>query len=453
MFNRTYLKNISLDKTFFTKLIGNNEVFSLESRIFHGISIGLIALSLVYIPYNFFAGLYTSAFSTIIFLLFYLHQFYYSRFKAKQHNSLIFGLIGIGVFSANFFSNSGIDGSTDLIWPAYLLIVFAVSPYKQHVIWLVIYLLCFTCLHFIGYLYPSLVSHPFDAGKGQFIDRVTAFPLPVVVIYIIIHFIRKSHDREREIIEEKKIAIEKKQAVIELQNEQLAQSNVEKNRLMSIISHDLRAPLVNIKSYLDLLTANEVENHERPLLENALHMSTANALELLTNLLQWSKSQMSGVNLKLTKLNLLTSLFSTLEMERQISLKKGISLSYAIAEDIFVYADVDMLQLIVRNLINNAIKFTPTGGSILIEAELMETQCKIIVKDNGNGIAEHKQKEIFAIQGHTTYGTNNEKGVGLGLVLCKEYVELQNGSIGFESNLGIGSSFYILIPIDSHPIF
>ncbi len=449
-FYNDILNVLSGENSLLKKLIGSPILFSLESRIFHGISIGLIALCIVYIPYNFYAGLYISAFSVIFFLFFYVHQYYYSRFKAKKHNSIIFGLIGIVVFGLNYFSNSGINGSTDLIWPAYLLIVFAISPYTQHFNWLLIYLFCFMAVHFIGYLNPSLIQHPFEASKGQFIDRITAFPMPVIVIYLIIHFIRKSYDREREITEEKNRAIESKRVKISLQNEQLEQSNAEKNKLMSIISHDLRAPLVNIKSYLELLATNEIQKNERPLLENALLKSTTNALEMLSNLLYWSKSQMSGTSLQLSNVNLLETLKSTLEMEKLFSSKKEITLTYDIAADINVIADVDMLQLILRNLISNAVKFTPQRGSVKIIAELIDDDCKITVVDNGNGISEAKQKDIFFIQVNSTYGTNNEKGVGLGLALCKEFIELQSGRIGFESTLGLGSSFFIFIPMQTN---
>lgn len=448
----SFLSNLSDKKGLFKKLIGSTEIFSLESRIFHGICIGLIAISLLYVPYNFFADLYIAAFSAIFFLFFYIHQYYYSRFKAKKHNNIIFGLIGIIIFGLNYFSNSGIDGSTDVIWPAYLLIVFAISPYKQHFKWLLVYLFCFICIHFIGYLNPSLIQYPFKAGEGQFIDRITTLPIPVIVIYMIINFIRKSYDRERELTEEKKRAIERKRIQISLQNKELEQSNSEKNKLMSIISHDLRAPLVNIKSYLELLTANEIENNERPLLENALLKSTTNALDMLSNLLHWSKSQMSGTNLQLSNVNLLDTLKSTLEMEKLFSSKKEINLTYQISPSINVIADVDMLQLIVRNLISNAVKFTPQNGNVKIIAELINQKCKLTVIDNGNGISSIKQNDIFSIQANSTYGTNNEKGIGLGLILCKEFIELQNGSIGFESELGVGSTFFIFIPLQPNVI-
>lgn len=447
-FNLRILNDDSLKGkgVFWSRLIGSPSIFRIESRIFHSISIGMILIAAIYVPYNFYAGLYIGSLSALILGLFFSYQYYYSRFHGKEHNSTLFGLAGILIFGVNYFSNSGIQGSTDLIWPAYLLLVFAISPYKQHIKWLIVYLLCFLILHTIEYYNPFLVKYPFDAGKGQFIDRVTAFPIPVLAIYVIINFMRRSHDKERQAAEEKTIAVEISKAQILLQKDQLEESNIEKSKLMSIISHDLRAPLMNIQSYLTLLSENEVDSEMRPVLEKALLKSTNNAMDMFSNLLHWSKSQMEGSRVNLIEVNLLAMLSDTLEMEKMHALKKNISLDYNIPPQLIVIADVDMLQLVVRNLISNAVKFTPKGGNINIDAQLILGECRVTVRDNGNGISLDKQERIFSIKSDPEYGTDNERGVGLGLVLCKEYIERQGGRIGFESNLGLGSSFFVFIP-------
>jgi two-component system sensor histidine kinase/response regulator len=427
------------------ELIGSPSLFSLESRIFHSISISLIILACLYVPYNLYAGLYVGSVSIFLIGLFFLHQYYYSRFHGKAHNSMLFGLIGILILGVNYFSNSGINGSTDLIWPSYLLLVFAISPYRQHIKWLIVYLSCFLILHILEYYYPSLVKYPFTAGKGQFIDRITAFPIPVVTIYVVIKFMRRSYDKEREVTEEKTIAVENSKAQILIQKEQLEQSNIEKNKLMSIISHDLKTPLMNVQSYLELLNTSALDTEDRSVLENALLKSTNNAMEMLSNLLHWSKSQMEGPSVNLVEVNLLTVLLGTLEMEKMHALKKDISLNYYIPNPLFVTADVDMLQLVVRNLISNAVKFTQQGGHINIEAEVVLDRCRITISDNGKGIPLDKQEKIFSIKSEPEFGTHNERGVGLGLVLCKEFIERQGGKIGFESNPGLGSRFFVFV--------
>jgi signal transduction histidine kinase len=104
-----------------------------------------------------------------------------------------------------------------------------------------------------------------------------------------------------------------------------------------------------------------------------------------------------------------------------------------------------MLQLVIRNLVNNAVKFTPPGGKVLISAHEEEGDCRITVSDNGKGIPYDQQEGIFSLKAKSTFGTNNEKGIGLGLMLCKEFTELQHGRIGFQSIPGKGTSFYIIL--------
>ncbi|MEO5910753.1 MAG: HAMP domain-containing sensor histidine kinase [Pelobium sp.] len=427
-------------------LIGAPALFNLESRIFHSLSICLIVLSTFYAPYNFYAGLYVAAASAIFFAVFYFYQYYHSRFLGKKYSTIAFGLIGIVIFGSNYFFTSGIDGSTDLIWPVHLLIIFAISPYKQHLKWLALYLLFFIAIHWVEFQFPYLITHPFSAGKGQFIDRITAFPIPVMVIYFIITFIRQSYDREKKSTEEKTLAVAASNEHILLQKEQLEHSNIEKNKLMSIISHDLRTPLINIQNYLELLHEYDLESTERNRLEKALLSSTTHTLGMLSNLLSWSKSQMEGPNVQLAQVNLLQVLSATLEMEKLNASKKEITLNYQIPAALNVIADVDMLQLVVRNLISNAVKFTPKGGEIKVSALAVLENCKISIIDNGKGIPEDKKENIFSIKSDPEFGTNNERGVGLGLVLCKEFVERQGGSIGFKSKLGEGAEFFVFIP-------
>lgn len=226
----------------------------------------------------------------------------------------------------------------------------------------------------------------------------------------------------------------------------MEKSDAEKNKLLSIISHDMRAPLIHIQGYLELLNENELDSKQRPLLEKELLVATNSTMDMLTNLLQWSKSQMEGPSVNLVTINLSEAIKSTLEMGEIQARKKGITFSYHIEPKIIVIADTDMLQLVVRNLISNAIKFTPNGGIININAQLVQHECKITVSDNGRGIEPQKQEKIFSINTEPAFGTNNEKGIGLGLLLCKEFIERQGGRIGFESVFAQGSSFFIFIP-------
>ncbi|MGN6477279.1 MAG: sensor histidine kinase, partial [Flavipsychrobacter sp.] len=255
----------------------------------------------------------------------------------------------------------------------------------------------------------------------------------VIGTAIIIIFLRRSYDRERVASMEKA--------------DLLAQSNAEKNKLLSIISHDMRAPFTHIQGYLQLLSQVEINSMERLELEKELLSATDQTIEMLSNLLYWSRSQMEGVAANLVETNLLTVVNNTLEIEKALAARKGIHLSYHIDEHITVVADANMLQLVTRNIVNNAIKFTPQGGSIDIRTDVAGGECRIIVADNGKGIETDRQAILFSMESGSTFGTNNEKGVGLGLPLCKEFMERQGGHIDFESTPGKGSTFYISVPL------
>lgn len=428
-------------------MIGSPEIFSLEARIFHSICLGLMALTAIYAPYNTLEGLYVGGISAVVLAVFFFLQYYNSRFRGRPHSTVIFALAGIVVFSVNYFANSGINGSTDLIWPAYLLMVLVISPYRQHFFWVGVYLLAFLVIHIVEYKYPELVKHPFDLGKGQFIDRVTAFPLPVVGIAMIIIFIRRSYDREKAATDEKAATIELRNEQILQQKNELEKSNAEKNKLLSIVSHDMRAPFNNIQGYLQLLTENNLDADERQMVEGELLRATEQTMEMLSNLLYWSRSQMDGYMVSLTGMSLLTTLEKTIEIEKMIAAKKNITLSYQLHAGINVMADANMLQLVVRNVISNAIKFTHEGGTINIHTRVMSNECEISIADNGVGIDPSKKDTLFAMTSRSTFGTNNEKGVGLGLPLCKDFMEQQNGRITVESEPGKGSCFYVSIPL------
>lgn len=407
------------------KLIGHPSEFTLEARIFHSISLGTVLLLTLYVPYNLYAGLHIAALSCVIFGGIFFYEYYRSRYLSRAYRSLLFGLAGLVLLSFNYFANAGIQGSTDLIWPVYLLFVLTICPYRHLVVWLIVYLVVFGLIHVAEYLYPHLVQYPFSAGNGQFTDRITAFPLPVISIALIIGLFRRNYDKERATV---------------------AQRDNEKSRLLSILSHDLRAPFVQVQQYLDLLNEDVLSPEERVSIEKTLKQNNEQTLHLVTNLLYWSRSQLDGTTVTLTSLNVSSTIKNTLAIAASLSAEKGITLSTQIDPAIDVTADADMLQLVIRNLLQNAIKFTQPGGVIEANTGIINGYCHISIGDNGKGIAPDRMDKLFS--GITpSFGTANEKGVGLGLQLCKDFMERQGGSIQVDSEEGKGSQFTIVLPL------
>jgi len=361
---------------------------------------------------------------------------------------IIFAIFANLICLVNYFFNSGIDGPTDLFITLTIILVISITPRAQHVIWLLVSIVIALGLHAMEYYFPTLVPDAYPNRADHFLDRSSAVVLIVTAVYFITKHIRRNYEQEKRLVEEKVRAIDEQHQYILAQNQQLEQINTEKNKLLSIIAHDLRAPLSNIQNYLELVTEYGLDVEERGIVESDLLKVTQSTLNMLSKLLIWSKSQMEGVVVKLSDVNLLATLKNTLDLECALALKKQITLIYSIDPATTVVADSDMLQLVVRNLVSNAIKFTPFGGAVSIDASLVLNECKITVKDNGMGIPLEQQKDLFSLKAKSTFGTGNEKGVGLGLILCKEFTELQGGRITFESKPGFGSIFSVFMPIE-----
>jgi len=232
------------------------------------------------------------------------------------------------------------------------------------------------------------------------------------------------------------------------QTEELELQNATKDKFFSIISHDLTNPIAGIIGFSDLLREDlkekEYGNIEK--FSNVIYKSANFTLELLQNLLEWSRIQVGSIKSVKDNFNLTELLTNNIEgVSAKIAVKE-ISIKTHFPEELLVHADKKMVSTVIRNLLTNALKFTPNGGVITISSEekfidnnkVIETT----IKDTGIGISEDNLGKIFKIaQNYKSLGTNNEKGTGLGLILCKEFIDQNNGTIRVESKENIGSSF------------
>jgi two-component system, sensor histidine kinase and response regulator len=255
------------------------------------------------------------------------------------------------------------------------------------------------------------------------------------------------HGVSRDITERKKAEI-----LLQERESQLRELNATKDKLFSIIAHDLRSPFNAIIGFSELLMKNardfDVTKTEKYL--GIINSSAQNTLILLDNLLSWAKSQ-TGQNIYQPEKTSLPEIISdVIEESQSIAKIKNISINDSQTEVVEVYADVNMLKTVLRNLISNAIKYTQSNGEIAISAVQNQNNIEVKVSDNGVGISEEIQNKLFEFDSKiTTTGTANEKGSGLGLILCKEFVEKHGGRIWVKSELGKGSAFIFSLPIDS----
>lgn len=228
----------------------------------------------------------------------------------------------------------------------------------------------------------------------------------------------------------------------------LQELNQLKDRLFSIISHDLRSPLLSLMDILSMANDGMVSDEEFKSYIPTLAKNIGYTSGLVENLLQWSKSQLEGTIIHPVSFDVKDNVAYVLNSFGQVAADKGISLHNNINLPTVVYADMDMIQAVLRNLISNAIKFCQSGDKISVSADLQADKATIRVADTGVGIAPNNVTKLFGTNNFTTRGTINEQGTGLGLLLCKDFIEKNGGTISVESRQGEGSSFYFTLPTE-----
>jgi len=220
-------------------------------------------------------------------------------------------------------------------------------------------------------------------------------------------------------------------------------------KFLSIIAHDLRSPFSSIIGILEMLKLSLREFNKKEVEEyiDIVYNSANNTLVLLDNLLVWAVSQNKEKNFKPVKINLYELLQEEIANLKTLASQKQIIMNHTVEPGMNVAADLQMVKTILRNLISNAIKYTNINGEIIINACELKKYVEVTVKDNGVGISVENQRKLFQIDSfHSTPGTKDEKGTGLGLLLCKEFVELHGGNIRIESEPGKGSRFAFTLP-------
>ena len=236
---------------------------------------------------------------------------------------------------------------------------------------------------------------------------------------------------------------------VTIKNSSLKEDNETKDKFFSIIAHDLKGPLNSLTSFCDVLInhTSRLSEAEIQLLAKDLDKSVKNLFNFLENLLEWARSQTGNLDYKAEIIKLQELVVNNQQLLQQLADNKNIELAAHLPADLRVKADKNSVNTVIRNLISNAIKFTRPGGKIWIEALEMRDTVMVSIKDNGVGMSPETIGKIFKVdKKHTTKGTSNEKGTGLGLVLCKEFIEKNGGKITVESKEKIGSTFRITLP-------
>ena len=266
-------------------------------------------------------------------------------------------------------------------------------------------------------------------------------------------FISKPFNKEELIIRvTHQISLVAAKRLILSKTEELQRTIAGRDKLYSVIAHDLRSPMGSIKMVLNMLILNlpaekiGIEMYELLTMAN---QTTEDVFSLLDNLLKWTKSQIGKLNVVYQDVDLVEVTDSVIEIFSMVASLKKIRIREMKPEKMMVNADIDMLKTVVRNLLSNAIKFSKENSEVLVKMEEVDGMAVVSVQDYGCGISEEGQKKLLHTDTHfSTFGTNNEEGSGLGLLLCKDFVVKNGGKLWFTSREGEGSIFSFSIPVE-----
>ena len=265
-------------------------------------------------------------------------------------------------------------------------------------------------------------------------------------------FISKPFNKEELIIRvTHQISLVAAKRLILSKTEELQRTIAGRDKLYSVIAHDLRSPMGSIKMVLNMLILNlpsEKIGAEMYELLTMANQTTEDVFSLLDNLLKWTKSQIGKLNVVYQDVDLVEVTDGVIEIFSMVASLKKIRIHEMKPEKMMVNADIDMLKTVVRNLLSNAIKFSKENSEVLVKMEEVDGMAVVSVQDYGCGISEEGQKKLLHSDTHfSTFGTNNEEGSGLGLLLCKDFVVKNGGKLWFTSKEGEGSIFSFSIPV------
>lgn len=265
-------------------------------------------------------------------------------------------------------------------------------------------------------------------------------------------FISKPFNKEELIIRvTHQISLVAAKRLILSKTEELQRTIAGRDKLYSVIAHDLRSPMGSIKMVLNMLILNlpsEKIGAEMYELLTMANQTTEDVFSLLDNLLKWTKSQIGKLNVVYQDVDLVEVTDGVIEIFSMVASLKKIRIREMKPEKMMVNADIDMLKTVGRNLLSNAIKFSKENSEVLVKMEEVDGMAVVSVQDYGCGISEEGQKKLLHTDTHfSTFGTNNEEGSGLGLLLCKDFVVKNGGKLWFTSKEGEGSIFSFSIPV------
>jgi two-component system sensor histidine kinase/response regulator len=301
----------------------------------------------------------------------------------------------------------------------------------------------------VSYFFLSVVlkKYTYQLEEINFIAYLVNQVLAIVYIFYGLYLIKTENGHYNTALQQTNIEMQKQANQLQLQAEELDQLNSLKNKLFSVISHDLKAPMYALRNLFDNMQSQDMPAEEIksmiPEVKNDLNYTVS----LMENLLHWAKSQMQSHTARPQEINLTILIDEVTHLLHLQADAKKIRIENKTEGPVYAWADLDMINLVLRNLVSNAIKFTPQGGRISIGASELSSFAEVYVQDTGKGMSNKDLEKINSQDFYTTNGTAQEQGTGLGLMLCKEFLVKNDGHLRIESKINKGSTFSFTLPL------
>ncbi len=415
-------------------ITGDKEELALENRLFNAICFLALAISAYNIPFNYFTGLKATS---LIFLLAFLVLsvfYYYARIKQQYRAGIILAsALSLVALTANYFYDGGANGGSLLSFTLAFFLIAIISRDRLYWFWIVLALLLVPSLLLTEYYFPQYVSMNEREPSAYLVDLASTYLASVILIFIGLFFLKSAYSREKQKADERLDTLER--------------MNNEKSRLFAVLSHDLNAPLATLQGYLQLLKTHRLPEEKLIQVRNEISDAVTATRELLADILSWSKNSINPQGAVLTPQSVDTMLAPVLRLSRLMAIQKDVQFVADTDASLIVQADMRMFQFIVRNLVSNAIKFTPASGTVKLFAKAEGNTCLVSVSDTGPGIPVAIRETIFSPGVTLSPGSAGEKGTGLGLFLSREYARAHHGDIRFETIPDQGTVFFLSLPL------
>ncbi len=368
---------------------------------------------------------------------------YLLRVKRRYYPALyIFGGLTYPIIGLSFFLKDGIYGPTIYLFFLMQLILVSISPIKLAYFWTFINVIVFIGLFYLGLFNSEWVSNHYENKLIEFVDHTFIYIASILGLTFLVITLKNFYS-----VQKKDAATKSRE--LAMVNRELSHANLQKDKIITIISHDLKNPLLSILQALELInSSDDLTKEEISFLNEELLKNTKRTHNLLEDILAWSALELKNKSKSVKSIDLKSLFHDTIGIMQTIAKQKEVNFEVEYLSNPEVQIETDRLLLILRNLIQNAIKFTICGGRVKVTISQNELEALVQVEDNGIGISPERIEKLFDLEVKPTFGTANEKGTGMGLYLCHQNAIKLGGKLTVESKWGRGSTFRLAVPLD-----